>query len=1364
MSQGELNFDGQEVFTDPGVGTPFIELTPIAGQTGYRLFTIGSSLYVRDTNNVSTLWTSTGSTGPHGPRGYQGQIGPTGQGGTATNTGATGPTGLAGTTGPTGAAGTATNTGATGPTGVTGAPGTEGTGFTGPTGTAGVTGPVGPTGLAGTATNTGATGPQGVTGAAGPTGVQGDTGVAGTGVTGATGPAGTGVTGPTGAQGASGTGGTGTTGPTGAVGATGTIIQGSVADNSALLDYNTSNLYVGAGIIQQDIGHLQVFNGGGSVDISGSQYLTLSPGVTLGSSAFTIEGWFQWSALSAGTPIVGTTYVTASQQFTLYLLSTQIQLQAASGGSVLFTLPGTLSTGTWYNIVVERGSSASSDFVCWFNGTKLTVALNEFTSDPTFAFGGALNALYAYGSVTSPTTASGYLTNVRITTNAVYNSALTTIPVPTQPYPFITGTQLLLNVVTGATYLADGAGIQTVGKVGTPKYSYKYPFTANFTDVGQIVGPTGPTGAAGPTGAGATGAQGATGAGETGPTGAVGPTGGGGGNVIYNDTWIYTNLIGPPSSINYQEVKSTTTAIFIPWSIPEQTPVGFTSNWLPVINTLTLNFQALLGVSYSTINLLSTVSTGYIDYHNGASQFLTGVVLSQQSGASGLSTFTFPGDASPRLAYIYRNTALSSLVSSSSNIVYGFYANTSPSTNIASTLYGIYVGAGPPGPPATVSLSAVTSTTATLSYTAPTSNDITDPSTTLTITNYTFQYSSAASLLRYGTPVSDSAQVVDNGTNLSYALSGLYPDSLYTFSVKAKNSANLFGAFSTISSTTSFLSPIAALSGSLSFPARYFSNGTLTNVQTGSTTTNLVNLSTAWTSAGFSTPIHNITLRGSSITTTIAAISTILTVGTTSTVGGLVTFSGFPTAGSPAAATANGITITPSVVDTYGAQATNRQGFYLQGNNTLTLGNTTFAASSNLYKIAAFQQSSFTGNATFTYAVDNFVTAVPSVSSIGTNFFGAVPSSFVSGVRVVFGTPTYVASTVVTNMGTYYYANPLLTYTGSTALTPGTESNLSRVISGSNAGALSNLVYFSNTILTSGSLNAVFRSSITLSVTANNPFGTSGSLAATSIPAIVDGPSYTLIYLTLPQTLSSITQGGASVRGHHITSGSTIGGVNIPPFSTSATPYANTPYDNTSSIALQQELQTFNGAFQTITSAVNGYLNYTGFRYDATNFNTVDYSAITTTGYRYATFAWNITSNLTNYTGLAFTFNSVSPAMTVSTNLAFISSALVQLYYRIEDSNSIVPTNLASFTTSWIDGNTTAGTPAGSGNYYLPTDLTQALNYGLTSVTAGASPVFTVKVPAALTVSANNRFRLYCRVGFPMSVQAKFDYVTASMT
>ena len=1423
-SNGELSYDGNEVFTTPGVGTPFIELTPTQGQTGYRLYTYNNQLWIRDTHNVSSIYTMTGPTGAMGPRGWQGMIGPTGRG-DATNTGATGsvgPTGYTGATGAAGVAGTATNTGATGATGSEGPTGYTGpTGYNGNTGYTGDIGPTGYTGAAGTATNTGATGPTGAagtggtgatgptgfgstgltgaTGSSGPTGSTGPTGFGATGLTGATGATGSsGPTGSTGPTGAAGTGGSGTTGPTGAIGATGTLIVGSVANSAALLTYDTSNLYVGAGIIQQDTGHLQVFNGGGSVDISGSQYLTLSPGVALGSNAFTIEGWFQWSTIVTGTPILGTTYTTATGQFTLYLLpsTNQIQLQAAAGDTVLFTLPSSLTTGTWYNIVVERGSNATSDFVCWLNGTKLSIALNEFTSNPTFAFTATVNTLYAYGTTASVQIASGYLTNLRITTNAVYNSALSTIPVPTQPYPLVTGTQLLLNVTTSGNYLADGAGLQTVGKVGTPKYSYKYPFVANFTDVGQIVGPTGatgPTGAAGATGetgatgaAGATGSAGATGAtgfgatgatGEQGPTGFTGPAGTasgtgatgptGGGNQFYNDAWIYTNLIGPPSSIMFTEVQSTTTAIYIPWNDPAQTPVGFTSNWLPTINTLTLNFQADLAGIYSTINLLSTVSTNYINYHNGNSSWMSGVVLSKQTGTNGLSTFTFPGDVSPRLAYIYYNTALSSLVASPSNLVYGWYANTSPSTNVASTLYGVYVGAGPPGPPATVSLTAVTATTATLSYTTPARVDINDPTSALTITGYTFQYSSIASAIRYGTAVFDTGKQVDNGTSLTSSLTSLFPDSLYTFAVNAKNSANLTGAYSTISTSTSFLSPVAALSGSLSFPARYYSNGTITNVQTGATASNLVNLSTAWTSASFVTPIHNSTVRGSATTSNIAAVSTVLTVGTVSTVGGRLTFSGFPSAGSPVSTTTSNITLNPSTIsDTYAAQATNQQGFYLQAANTISLAPASFVASSNAYQITAFQQSSFTGSARWSYTVDNFVGAAPTISSIGARLTGAVPNAYASGVRILYSTPTYAVSTTVANMGTYYYTNPLLTYSGSTALTPSTESNLARVISGSNLGALSNTVIFSNASLSSLTLNATFASTITVSATANNVFGTSASSTATPINAIVDGPSYVLLYRTLAQTLPTIAQGGASIAGYHITSATVFPGAAspVPNFTASGTPYAATAYNNTSTIAGQDELQTVAGYFQSKTSVDRGYLNYTSFAYDATNSNTVDYSAVTTAGYRYATFAWNISSSLTNYTALAFTFNAVSPAITVSTSVAYIGATLMQLYYRIEDSNTPTPTNLGNKSTSWIDGNTTAGTPAGSGNYYLPTDLTQALNYGLTTVAGTTAPVFTVKVPASLTVTTNNTIRVYCRVGIPMSVQAKFDYVTAAMS
>ena len=1387
-SNGELSYDDQEVFTTPGVGTPFIELTPTQGQTGYRLYTYNNQLWIRDTNNVSSIYALTGPTGAQGPRGWQGQIGPPG---TASGTGATGPTGPAGTS---------SLTGATGPTGAAGTGGTGQTGPTGPAGTSSLTGATGPTGAAGAA-GTGGTGQTGPTGLQGPTGAAG---AAGTGGTGQTGP--TGLQGPTGAAGTSGTGGTGMTGPTGQTGTRGTLIlSGTGAPDVSVgtvgdyyIDLSGVTLY---GPKITDVGSGSLYFGTNQTNHTCVQ-LPLNA-VELGTSPFTIEGWFRFptGGLIGGTALF--TLAGASQRTLAvtmnggpggspdyrpnYVQIDTLRSLSVGGNIAASTDPGaprgTFSANTWNHVALVRDNSNNLSF--YLNGGQVL--------SPPLALSDDLNDTYnkfTFGdySARNNTSFISYMTNLRIVKGtAVYTSNFT--PALT-PLTAISGTVVLLLAGSPTQFLNDsGPSTLTITNFGTT-YNSLSPFapppdpwppgvplngatgptgTAGATGTTGATGTAGATGATGATGFGATGAQGPTGvtgpAGTASGTGATGPTGGG--NQIYNDAWIYANLIGPPSSIMFTQVQSTTTAIYVPWNDPVQQPVGFTSNWLPTINTLTLNFQADLAGIYSTINLLSTVSTNYINYHNGASTWMSGVVLSKQTGTNGLSTFTFPGDATPRLAYVYYNTALSSLIASPSNLVYGWYANTSPSTNVASTLYGIYVGAGPPGPPSSITLAAVTATTATLNYARPVRVDINDPTSALTITGYTFQYSSIASAIRYGTPVFDAGHQVDNGSSLTYALTSLYPDSLYTFAVNAKNSANLTGAYSTISSSTSFLSPAAALSGSLSFPARYYSNGTITNVQTGATASNLVNVSTTWTCSPFVTPIHNSAARGSSTLSVLAAVSTVLTRGTTSTVGGLVTFRGFPSAGSPVSTTTNSITLNPSTIsDTYAAQATNQQGFYLQAANTISLAPASFVASSNAYTIAAFQQSSFTGSATWGYAVDNFVGAAPTVSSIGVVFTGAVPNAYASGVKILYSTPTYAVSTTVANMGTYYYTNPLLTYTGSTALTPSTESNLAHVISGSNLGALSNTVIFSNASLSSLTLNSVFGSTITVSATANNVFGTSATATATPIKAIVDGPSYVLLYATLAQSLPTIAQGGASIAGYHVTSATVFPGAvaSIPNFTAGGTPYAATAYNNASTIAGQEELQTVAGYFQSKTSVDRGYLNYTSFAYDATNSNTVDYSSVATTGYRYATFAWNISSSVTNYTSLAFTFHAVSPAITITGSVAYFGTTPIQLYYRIEDSNTPTPTNLGNKSTSWIDGNTTAGTPAGSGNYYLPTDLTQALNYGLTSVSGSTAPVFTVKVPAALTVTTNNTMRLYCRVGVPMTVQAKFDYVTAAMS
>ena len=100
-NQGTFNYENSNtgIFTDPGIGAPFLQFSETPGATGWRFYMIGSDLWVRDSSNVSSLFVfGGGPTGPQGAmgfRGYQGPIGPTGPaGGGGGGSGATGATGL----------------------------------------------------------------------------------------------------------------------------------------------------------------------------------------------------------------------------------------------------------------------------------------------------------------------------------------------------------------------------------------------------------------------------------------------------------------------------------------------------------------------------------------------------------------------------------------------------------------------------------------------------------------------------------------------------------------------------------------------------------------------------------------------------------------------------------------------------------------------------------------------------------------------------------------------------------------------------------------------------------------------------------------------------------------------------------------------------------------------------------------------------------------------------------------------------------------------------------------------------------------------------------------------------------------------
>ena len=764
----------------------------------------------------------------------------------------------------------------------------------------------------------------------------------------------------------------------------------------------------------------------------------------------------------------------------------------------------------------------------------------------------------------------------------------------------------------------------------------------------------------------------------------------------------------------------------------------------------------MTGPTVNTIIPFSNSSNSYIDYHNGSS-FITGIVLSKQSGSSGIQTLTFPGDSNARYAYVYYNTSLSNIIASSNNTFTAWYQNTNPNSNPSSVALVLFVTSGPPSAPQSLTISPITSNTATISYLAPLSNDINDASTLLTIANYTISYSSSGSTIRYGGPIAHSLQTVTNGT-LSYAALSLYPDSLYSFAVSATNSDNKTGASNTTTATTTNLTPAASLSGSLTFSARYYSNGTIRNIGTGVTKTALVNSTTSWTSSSFITPIHGVANRGSNgsglMTLSVTSSNTSISTGPS------ISFDGFP-ATTPSASTLSNMTLTPvSVYDRFTGTSQNT-GFYLNSSNTLTLGTGIFVASQTDYTITVTQSNAAVSSATFIFQYDTPLTINPTVTSM-TFVLNSNYSSWVSGVRVLSGTPVYTVTTVLSNMGNFYYSSPLLTYSSTpVALSPSSETNLTNV-TGVSGGSFASSITCSNTSITSASLSSTYTNSITMSCVANNIYGSSNG-SATPLSALIDGPSVALVYSTLSQTLPSLTS-GVSTIGFRVTS-ATAGAANVPPFNNAGTPYANTAYDNTADITTLEEAQVANGTFTTKAAQTFAYSNYTTSYYDATNLNTANYSSISSSGYRYATFAWRITpASPSVYGTLSFTLNTTS-TITLSNTLAYAGSSPIYLFYRTEDTTSSAPTDAGSLSSAWINGNSTTGTQVTSGNYFSPSVYTSTPNWGLNSVTINGttSTIFSVKIQP-LNITSGMEMRLYCRIGMPMAESFRFVRVTATLS
>jgi hypothetical protein len=827
--------------------------------------------------------------------------------------------------------------------------------------------------------------------------------------------------------------------------------------------------------------------------------------------------------------------------------------------------------------------------------------------------------------------------------------------------------------------------------------------------------------------------------------------------VYSSDNWLYTNIVGPPPAIVFGNVSTTTAAIYIPWTYPSQIPIGLISLYVPVINTLNVNYKADIGISEPVLTSYSTlvnVSTSYLDYHNGTS-YVTGIILSKLSGTSRISSIIFPGDSVARNAYINYNTVLANISSSVNNTVTVWYANTNPNTNKSTVNFPVFLASGSPSAPRNLTLTSISSTSQTVNWTNPLSNDINDVNTQLTISSYTVAYGTTGSVLRYGGPISSLGNTSSvSGVVTTFAATSLFPDSVYTFGVQATNTGFQTGVSSYVSSITSALNPVVpAISGTIPLASRYFNNGTVKNILSNTSTLNLINISTPWT-ATVTVPIQTLANRAS-VAAGLMSLSTVYTNNTTSTIGPTLTYGGFGSS-APVTVTQSNITLSSlTITDSYGPNS--HQGFYQQASTSITLNTGIFVPSRYDYTVnlKQYQAGINTGSGTFTFQYDTLVTSAPRIIGVSMNFStSGVYWSSVTGVKVIFGQPLFTVSTIASTMGNYYYSDPLLTYTGGVGTyIPSSESGLGNVTAGLSAGAFTTgVITVTNRNIKSATLSTTYTQLLSTSVKANNIFSTS-IVSSSRIAVMVDGPSFNLVYNTLPQSIPSVA--GTDVIGYRVISG-TAAANGVPPFTSSGSTYASVGYDNTLDISTLEELQVANGTFTTPNAQTYAYSDYRSLYYDSTQLNTANYSGILSSGYRYVTFAWKIAAGTYN-TNIIFKINGISSTL----------PADLRLFYRVEDASSPNPTNSASFTSSWVNGATNSGSVLQSGNYFYPLSYSSILNVGLASGSAvinGSVATFTETITRGMGIISAQTINLYCRIGLPMNSAFSFTTVSASIS
>jgi hypothetical protein len=190
----------------------------------------------------------------------------------------------------------------------------------------------------------------------------------------------------------------------------------------------------------------------GSLLFNGSnQTLGLSPGVTFGAGAFTLEGWFYNNSNFTTRGIIGSPVTSPTGCMNLYFANntTITSDRNGGGGSFSYVMGSAITTNAWHYLIYNRNAGGLT--AVYIDGVRCTA-----TSTDTLNYNTATDTVSRYYGGYWP----GYWTNMRMTIGtAVYDSSLTTQVNPRGPLTSLGNTKYLM---LGAAVTTDTSGTQTV--------------------------------------------------------------------------------------------------------------------------------------------------------------------------------------------------------------------------------------------------------------------------------------------------------------------------------------------------------------------------------------------------------------------------------------------------------------------------------------------------------------------------------------------------------------------------------------------------------------------------------------------------------------------------------------------------------------------------------------------------------------------------------------------------------------------------------------------------------------------------------------------------------------------------------------